>query len=105
MKNNKKYWLRGNLVSLIIGIIYALFVYYSGNTCNSIGDFCNNNIHTLTIFVTNLFISIDIFYYIISSIINDSFLHLITIWPSMLLIGGIIGWIYGKIKNRGNQVI
>ena len=110
--DEKRYWLRGGLkasiIPLIFVIIYGLtFMLNFLNAPNSIIQLLFILLYVSTILLIPLFIfpfSKEIL------IINreglppfPSVLGIFTIFILWFVIGAIIGFIYGKIKNRGNK--
>lgn len=102
----KRYWLRGGVIGLAVFAVYDLITYFIQEPCVSVGNACYDKIKPIIIPISNFFSSIDVFYYLISPFIEGvswfgkEFYHVFTIWPSVILIGIIIGYLYGKIKNK-----
>lgn len=74
---NKEYWLKGGIIGFILSVIYVFL--------SSFGNF----------------ISVD---GSINGFIGDLLLMFLVMIPFGFLPGVIIGWIYGKIKNRNKGI-
>ncbi len=95
MQNNKKYWLRGGTVGLIISIIILILILLSPVYCVGLsvdGTGCTSpqgieaiiyNINLMANYLGQL-----LFYFVILPILICIF----------------FGWLYGKIKNRNKSI-
>ena len=103
---NWPYWVRGGISGLGVLILSDIFIHFLQEPCTAVGDACYDKVHPITIPLGKFLSSIDIFYYGISPFVKNSewfgkeLYHVFTIWPSIVFIGAIIGWLYGKIKSR-----
>ena len=86
----KRYWLRGGIAGLIF-VILASFLMLANR------DLAESLILSTPIMWVNSLISYGL-YFIFGS--KMSFLASYIVWPEYFIIGAIIGWLYGKIKNR-----
>jgi hypothetical protein len=86
----KRYWLRGGLFGLVIGILYSFVLAYSF----SLNDFFNQ--------ITYILFKVDFLNYLFfGSCRGLSCLLTIFTGPlSFMVEGVVIGFLYGKIKNR-----
>jgi hypothetical protein len=103
--NNKKYWLRGGLIFVIISILlmstilFEIFDTPFGNF-NLMKDTSNNLLFTLPFSQCGL----------ITQCSGEGCMICIFAIPVIILvdffiIGTFIGWVYGKIKNRKKDLI
>lgn len=97
-----KYWIRGGIIGLIIGLIFGLYSYYFNSCHASIGGGFGGCSSVLG----QTFAMIEAYIYLPVIYIGNNILpHNLTflIYSPIIvftLLGIIIGWIYGKIKNR-----
>lgn len=103
--NNKRYWLVGALYSLAICVILLLLLVIisnlAGNSCT--GDICSPRLATVPLF--NWIISVFLWPIAIVSAMGLDYnvkiiLMIILVGVYYSIIGAIIGWLYGKIKNK-----
>ena len=109
------YWLKGAITTF--GIFIVLFGILNlagwiiGEKCVPIGDVCYDKYIPFLLPFYKIFRSLDIIYYVITPFLDCvdnewvgcEFVHVVTIWPSFILIAIIIGLIYGKIRTRKNM--
>ncbi len=101
----KRYWLRGTVISGLILGAYQLIVWLIGEKCLPIGDACYNTFNVWLIPISNFLSTIDVFYYLVAPFSDTTpgwefLIHVFTIWPSFIFLGLLFGWFYGKFKNR-----
>ena len=89
----KRYWLRGGIIGLIIGVVVDLWFASSMrcissylNADGTMGSMCPGK---LDLFLTSL--KVDTIYYILTLFV-------------IILVGLLLGWLYGKIKNRNKLI-
>ena len=83
----KRYWLNGGIAGTIIAIIISIY-FASQNSC--IGLYANPNGTFGTVCPkVNIFLNLQ----------NSIYIELITVIV-FFLVGALLGWLYGKIKNR-----
>ena len=87
----KRYWLRGGMVGLVLGVILDLWLLTQG-ACVGL------NADGTSICPTKLS---DIF--LIDLKMTPVYFHFIVV-ITLFLVGIIIGWLYGKIKNRNKGI-
>ena len=97
-KKKKRYWLRGLLIGLVIGIVYLILTLFR---YSDIGVGWILSGMSITLFAKIMFVP-----YIIPILIMDTFklsgliIYLGLFLIEFIIIGTLIGWAYGKIKNR-----
>ncbi|OGI99689.1 hypothetical protein A3H53_00930 [Candidatus Nomurabacteria bacterium RIFCSPLOWO2_02_FULL_40_10] len=94
-KMNKRYWLRGGIAGLIFVILSSFFMLANR-------DFAESLVLSPPIIWLNSMISYSL--YFIFGLKMPSFLTSYILWIDYFTIGVILGWLYGKIKNR-NKVV
>ncbi len=108
MQNKKIYWLRGGVISLTILIIFFVIADKMSGSCTFKGvidvvDACYDKMNLILDPIFSSIRSLDFLYYLIQPFMPSDpgrWGHIYTQWLSFFLIGAILGWIYGKIKNR-----
>lgn len=101
MQNNKKYWLRGGVVGFICLVVYLIYAMSTLSSPFSLGTaiWVQTVLNFLeTLFSVNLIDGRNMLGYTQTKLGFYVILFLIT---CVYVIGGcLIGWIYGKIRNR-----
>ena len=114
------YWLRGGIIGLISGVIlWPIGLKIMNNPgCVLVGDVCEVPLYAMLIIpifevlffipliihevlITNSFLTVYSDYYIKTYL--TLYIELISLITYAFIIGALIGWIYGKIKNRKNK--
>lgn len=102
MQNNKRYWLRGGAIVVVLYIIVSLILIPFGNDGSFIGfDYWSYPTLLVVFGISN-------FIYSITSIdfTDRSFMFLseytFIVYAVIIyfIAGSILGWLYGKIRNR-----
>ncbi len=101
---NKRYWLKGAMIAVIIHIVLSLII-LSITGLNPIG-----NKDLIGLAFPNVFLGVPMYWlfgipiaWIMNILGNDFFGRWSMLWWLLLYwfaVGALIGWIYGKIKNR-----
>ncbi len=104
MQNNKKYWLIGGLIGLVFLTIITYVSALSTMNCATIGtraNLCNNTVSVYAFWFSDVMSTIEHPASIVNQIstpFSDNVFIFILIWNTIL--GALLGWIYGKIRNR-----
>jgi len=92
----KKYWLRGGIVSVILGLVVLIFCYYTKILTIAIGAMvvcikapCPQPLP----FIFTLF---NVYIYSWQKLLLAATLFFVVLF----VVGAIVWWLYGKIKNR-----
>jgi hypothetical protein len=99
MLNKKRYWFRGGILALLLYVVITAILIPFGDI-----DYLCSSFLYFSEWLIPPFICIDLLYInlILIGIFGISFRFLLIIIPIIVyfLIGTLLGWIYGKIKNR-----
>ena len=113
-----KAWKKGALIGLIIGIIIAILLFIMYSNCNAkVRPGSLSGLDCL-IYVLPAFFILAFFYEIVHKITGNwlhpgnnlemvvgLIIHIITTTLIFVIIGALIGWIYGKRKSKKQQPI
>ena len=97
MKKEKRYWLRGGLIGLVVGIVATIAIIpltYSAEGSDQIPAWLD------AFFYMSMWLA-DFTDKLLPYFMDGAVVVLIPI--TYFLYGAIIGWIYGKMKNRGEK--
>ena len=102
MQNNKRYWLRGGIISIIIFTpLYILSLYSGGHPGATILFFLPIAIAYGVLFKDDIFHFVDDIAKLLGgSLLDYNLAGYLFLLPFYLVIGIFLGWLYGKIKNR-----
>jgi len=108
INEKKRYWLMGGIIGLLIGGLIILHMITFG--CNPIplgGNInpCSGTVET-TIALLEFMIMLPIMTFVgwIQIIDTNKILSFITFLAYFFLIGSLIGYIYGRIKNKNQDI-
>ena len=91
----KKYWLRGGLTGAVLACV-VVFLFYSSWVDSLVPDIYNgtrDNVFLIIFLLTPIFL------------FGKSLAFMYVVGPGVwFILGSVLGWIYGKIKNM-NKVI
>lgn len=103
MKMDKKYWLRGGIIFTLIAFLYMAFPIILLILGIRVGNFFKVIFYPQTFFV-NFYCNNFIFPYITGDFKGCNILMpQILITVLIIMIGLLLGWLYGKIKNKSKQ--
>ncbi len=95
--NNKRYWLRGGIAGLVFnaiftlpGIIIGIFAHDVSDAFGTVAEKIFNFFGTILLYIP---LGKEGFQFPLLFVISFGFTS---------IVGAVIGWIYGKIKNRNN---
>jgi len=85
------YWLKGGIIGLVISLLITLSTMFMPVYCIGLSQDGTGCVSPT---------GIDAWKYNFNSLFDDTFGIIILFIVSLFIIGAIIGWIYGKIKQR-----
>lgn len=106
------YWRKGSIITFLVFAIMYSFLWIGGwiisEKCVPIGDVCYDKYNPILVPFQKILVSTDVVYYIVTPFVGCSsdawfgceLWHIFTIPLSIILISIILGWLYGKWKNR-----
>ncbi len=86
--NHKRYWLRGGIIGIILAILYFPFQAMLGLGCMKSFNLKEPS------FICDSF----------TALYSSNFLRFLFSPLGLIILGLIIGWIYGRSKNRKNNL-
>ncbi|HEY4511652.1 MAG TPA: hypothetical protein VJH55_02315 [Candidatus Paceibacterota bacterium] len=92
---NKRYWLKGGILAVVINLVLFGFMY----GCDSFIPIAGEGFGCGVLFGLPLLPILMFLGYLTSGNVSFS-VGLITAFVFWFLIGAILGWLYGKIKNK-----
>ena len=89
MQTDKKYWLKGGIVGIIVNLSYTIYMIFTINPGDRLGIIFAT-IHNVfgRILIAPFYRGISIYADFVAALITG------------FVVGIILGWIYGKIKSR-----